>query len=172
MPAPATLHDLLQELHEQGAINLDTPLGKLVAPDTLDGVAPQTGAARLPSDIFVGPRYVYVTLTPGNVEVAGVADVAAEVRDATGQNAERASTSDRIPPAGSFATLNESGLVNLAAPLRSLVSPGSGGAVLLRDEGPAVFIHQNYVIVHIPDPAPQIADVSTVADEVTRLTGA
>src|SRR5688572_9283999 len=81
--ATTTLHEYLKDLHFQGAINLDTPLRALVSAETLQ-IAPAAVATTYPpTDIFIGRRYVYITLTGGNPQLAGVAGAAEHVRAAT-----------------------------------------------------------------------------------------
>jgi hypothetical protein len=75
---------------------------------------------------------------------------------------------------GLLTQLDKAKIVNLDVPLRSLVRPeGMGGASLNgADEGPAVLIHHDYVLIHIPRVADErIRELSAVARQVQRSAG-
>jgi hypothetical protein len=111
------------DLHEHGAIDLDTPLGRLVSEDTLASLAPLGASAAGSVDIFIGTGYVFATYPPsGHPTLSAVSDAAGEVREATGQSASPATTF-AAASAGSYQTLGAAGLINLEAPLRSLLGP-------------------------------------------------
>jgi hypothetical protein len=173
--ATTTLHDYLKDLHFQGAINLDTPLRALVSAETLQ-IAPAAAASTYPpTDIFIGRRYIYVTLTAGNPQLAAVAGVAEHVRAATGQQGEVRPSQE--PPESTrglteqFDLLHTSGLINLDVPLRSLVQPDGGGAVILREDiPPSIFIHQAFVFIHVGGNPTLIEDVANVASDVRAET--
>lgn len=57
MPLPSNVHELMANLHEQGVVNLDTSIRSLVQPAVLGSASPNS----LPTDIIIGPRYVFVT---------------------------------------------------------------------------------------------------------------
>jgi len=75
MPVPTNLNDLMLHLEEQGVISLRTPLRALVEPDALKAANPSS----LPTDIIIGPRYVYVTIE-NPADLNGVAKVAEAIR--------------------------------------------------------------------------------------------
>lgn len=65
-------------------------------------------------------------------------------------------------------------VVNLDVPLRSLVKPEGIGGVSLNgaDEGPAVLIHHDYVLIHIPRVADErIRELQAVAKQMQRSAG-
>jgi hypothetical protein len=167
MPVATTLNQLLLNLHEQKTINLDTPLRSLIDHNPI--------AQRLPTDIIIGPRYIYVTLLPDVARLNDVAGVADDVRGVAGQQ------KSPPPPRGgqgpvtdpSFGELSASGLLNLDAPLRALIQPDGAGAmeIDLRDAGPAIFIHQNYVFIHNPGDHPQLTEMAGVSEKVQAITG-
>jgi len=175
MPVASTLHEYAVHLHEQGALNLDTPLRALVGQQTLDAALPNDPAIpRLPTDIFVGPRYVFITALPlpPPPDLNQAASVADDVRASTGQ--QRPSPGTTRPALDqTFGALDGIGFINLDATLRSLIQPDGIGCTELdlRDAGPALYIHENFIFLHVSQQPPQLGDVFKTADSVRKVTG-
>lgn len=84
MPLPANLSDMMTHLEREGLIDLDVPLRALVEPDTLSAASPNA----LPTDIIVGPRYIYVTIEDPEAEIAQISRIADAIRTANSGRAE------------------------------------------------------------------------------------
>lgn len=80
MPLQGNLHDLMLHLQEQGVVNLDTPLKALVDPDVIKAAS----VSGLPTDIIIGPRYVFVTRYRSRSDPAELSELSASIRAAAG----------------------------------------------------------------------------------------
>lgn len=82
--------------------------------------------------------------------------------------------SDPLMAARSVASLGNSRFLNLDAPVRALVEPaGLGGASLnpAADDGPAVLVHENYILIHWPGRLNEIEEIAKIAERVRGGVG-
>jgi hypothetical protein len=172
---PRTLSDVLLDLHEHGAINVDTPLSRLVGEDTLAALAgPSAAASTTGLDIVVGHHYVFVTYSDQAASLTDVTGAADEVRAATGQPSPSGPSVLPAAQAGTFSVLSDSGLIKLDAPLRSLMGPGGSGGIIVADiTGVQTFLTSHFVFVHVSGnvPAETLGETAAVAGEVTKAIG-
>lgn len=172
---PRTLSDVLLDLHEHGAINIDTPLSRLLGEDTLAALAGPSQAAGIAHvDIVIGHRYCFVTYSDQVASLSEVADAAADVREATGQPSPSGPSVLPTAPAATFGALAQTGLIKLDAPLRSLMGPGGSGGIIVADiTGVQTFITPHYVFVHVStdNPLPTLGETASVAGEVAQAMG-
>jgi len=82
--------------------------------------------------------------------------------------------SDPLLAARAVASLANTRFLNLDVPVRSLIEPaGLGGASLnpAADDGPALLIHENFIILHIPGRLNEIEEIINVAEKVRGIGG-
>jgi hypothetical protein len=80
VPLPSNLSDMMEHLEREGFLNLDTPLRVLVEPETINAASPNA----LPTDVIIGPRYVFVTIDGPELDIAQISRFADAIRTSAG----------------------------------------------------------------------------------------
>lgn len=142
----ATLHDVVVNLHNNKAIDLDTPLRVLA--ESAAGLAANSPIDARNGDMFFGSWLVFMTAGSDAPRLSEVASVASDVQTYTGT---------QTPPAGppSFVAADQSlqldkiGLIDLDQPLRSLLQPDGLAGTIRVEGGVSCFIHHRFCLLHV-----------------------